>query len=147
MRGRFVLIFCFVLVLGPHNERTCSGDLSPIYSRNHEPAHTYLSIPVLSRFLPEPPPPLNISAQTPAAREQLRDGQHDFDFRFGIWHLHFRFLPEPLSGSRTWAESDGIVTVRQIWNGRASLEELEAGTPTASFEGVTRLLYNPQARQ
>ncbi len=90
--------------------------------------------------------PLNVSAQTPAAKEQLRDGQHDFDFRFGIWHLHFRFLSEPLSGSSTWAESDGIVTVRQIWNGRASLEELKAGTPSAPFEGMTILLYNPQAR-
>jgi hypothetical protein len=63
--------------------------------------------------------PLHVSAQTPAATQEFRDGQHDFDFRFGAWRTHLRILPQPLTASSTWIESDATVTVRQIWNGRA----------------------------
>jgi hypothetical protein len=91
--------------------------------------------------------PHQISAQAPAATQQLRDEQHDFDFRFGTWHIHFHFLLQPLTGSDKWVESDGTVTVRQIWSGRANLEELEAGSPGAPFEGMTLLLYNPQTHR
>ena len=68
---------------------------------------------------------LPVSAQAPAAAQQLRDGQDDFDFHFGTWHTHIRLLVHPLTGSNTWVESDGTVTVRKIWNGRANLEELQ----------------------
>jgi len=91
--------------------------------------------------------PVPVSAQAPAAVQQLRDGQHDFDFHFGTWHTHIRLLDHPLIGSNTWVESDGTVTVRKIWDGRASLEELEAGNSTTPFKGMTLLLYNPQAHQ
>jgi hypothetical protein len=91
--------------------------------------------------------PIPVFAQTPAAAQQLRDGQQDFDFHFGTWHTHLRFLVHPLTGSDTWAERDGTVNVRKIWNGRANLEELEAGNSTTTFKGMTLLLYNPQAHQ
>jgi len=87
--------------------------------------------------------PVPVSAQAPAAVQQLRDGQHDFDFHFGTWHTHIRLLDHPLIGSNTWVESDGTVTVRKIWDGRASLEELEGGNSTIPFKGMTLLLYNP----
>src|SRR5271155_4684082 len=90
---------------------------------------------------------LPVSAQAPAAAQQLRDGQHDFDFHLGTWHAHIRFLVHPLTGPNPWVESDGTVTVRKIWNGRANLEELEAGNSTTPFKGMTLLLYNPQAHQ
>ena len=90
---------------------------------------------------------LPVSAQAPAAAQQLRDGQDDFDFHFGTWHTHIRLLVHPLTGSNTWVESDGTVTVRKIWNGRANLEELEAGNSTTPFKGMTLLLYNPEAHQ
>ena len=90
---------------------------------------------------------LPVSAQAPAAAQQLRDGQDDFDFHFGTWHTHIRLLVHPLTGSDTWVESDGTVTVRKIWDGRANLEELEAGNSTTPFKGMTLLLYNPEAHQ
>lgn len=90
--------------------------------------------------------PISVSAQAPVAAQQLRDGQHDFDFHFGTWRTHIRLLAHPLTGSNAWIESDGAVTVRKIWDGRASLEELEANSP-APFKGMTLLLYNPQAHQ
>ena len=91
--------------------------------------------------------PVPVSAQAPAAAQQLRDGQHDFDFHIGTWHTHIRLLVHPLTGFNTWVESDGTATVRKIWDGRANLEELEAGSSTASFKGMALLLYNPQSHQ
>jgi hypothetical protein len=90
---------------------------------------------------------LPASAQTPAAPQQLHDGQHDFDFHFGKWHTHIRRLVHPLTGSTTWVELDGTVNVRKIWGGRANMEEIEAGNATTHFKGMTLFLYNPQARQ
>lgn len=53
----------------------------------------------------------------------------------------------PLSGSTTWVELDGTVTTRKVWDGRANLEELEAGNATTHFKGLTLFLYNPESHQ
>jgi hypothetical protein len=86
------------------------------------------------------------SAQTQAS-PQLHDGQHDFDFHFGNWHTNVQILVHPLTGSRTWVESDGTVAVRKILDGRGNLEELEASNATTHFKGITLFLYNPQSHQ
>ena len=96
--------------------------------------------------------PLPASPQTsPAAAEtgpqQIRDGQHDFDFHFGTWKTHIMRLAHPLSGSNTWIELNGTVKVRKVWDGRANMEELEAGNATTHFKGMTLFLYNPKAHQ
>lgn len=62
--------------------------------------------------------------QSSAATE--RDGQHDFDFNFGTWKTHVSRLAHPLAGSHTWVEYEGTSVVRKVWNGRASIFELEA---------------------
>jgi hypothetical protein len=85
------------------------------------------------------------TATTASAAEH--DGHHDFDFHFGAWHTHIRRLVHPLTGSTTWVELDGTVKVRKIWDGRANLEELEAGSGTAHFKGLTLFLYNPESHQ
>jgi hypothetical protein len=54
-----------------------------------------------------------------------RDGQHDFDFNIGTWKTHVSRLVLPLTGSTTWVEYEGVSVVRKVWNGRASLFELE----------------------
>ena len=94
--------------------------------------------------IPAHPQAASATAETGS---QLRDGQHDFDFHFGTWHTHIRRLLNPLTGSTTWIELDGAVTVRRIWDGRANLEEIEAGNATTHFKGMTLFLYNPQAHQ
>ena len=76
-----------------------------------------------------------------------RNGQHDFDFHFGTWHTHIKRLAHPLSGSTTWTELDGTVKVRKIWDGRANLEEIEAGNAAFHFKGLTLFLYNPESHQ
>lgn len=34
----------------------------------------------------------------------LRDGQRDFDFNFGVWRTHIRRLKEPVTGSPEYVE-------------------------------------------
>jgi len=91
------------------------------------------------------------SQATPAASQAgsqpVRDGQHDFDFHFGTWKTHIRRLTQPLSGSNTWVELNGTVTVRKVWDGRANLEEIEASNATTHLKGLTLFLYNPQSHQ
>ena len=82
-----------------------------------------------------------------AATPVQRDGSHDFDFNIGTWHTHIMTLQHPLTGSKTWAELNGTVTVRKIWGGKASMEEIEASGPTEHLEGLTLFLYNPQTHQ
>jgi hypothetical protein len=82
-----------------------------------------------------------------AAAEAPRDGQHDFDFEIGTWHTHLKRSLHPLSGSDTWAEYEGVTTVRKVWNGRANLVELAADGPDGHFEGLNLRLYNPRSRQ
>ncbi len=74
-------------------------------------------------------------------------GQHDFDFHFGTWKTHILLLAQPLSGSTTWIESNGVVTVRKILDGCANLEEIEASNATTHFQGLTLFLYDPASHQ
>jgi len=75
------------------------------------------------------------------------DGAHDFDFNFGVWKTHIRRLQNPLTGSRIWADYDGTSQVGKVWEGRASLFELEASGPAGHIEGVGLRLFNPRSHQ
>jgi hypothetical protein len=77
----------------------------------------------------------------------VRDGQHDFDFNFGVWTTHIRRLKQPFTGSTDYVEMHGTVTVRKVWNGRAQLEEIEVDGPTGHWQGLTLFLYDPKAHQ
>jgi hypothetical protein len=76
-----------------------------------------------------------------------RDGQHDFDFEFGVWRTHLKRLVHPLTGSNTWFEYNGTTTVKKVWNGRANLVELEVDGPKGHIEALSLRLYNPQSQQ
>jgi hypothetical protein len=45
------------------------------------------------------------ATQHQAAADQ--DGQHDFDFEFGVWKTHLSRLLHPLTGSTTWVTYQG----------------------------------------
>jgi hypothetical protein len=98
-----------------------------------------LSIRALARAVAAAP------VQPPSG--ELRDGQHDFDFNIGTWKIYTRLLLHPLTGSNDWVDLNGTVHVREVWDGRAQLEEIEADGSTGHFEGATLFLYNPQAHQ
>jgi len=88
--------------------------------------------------------PLAAAAQPAPAS---RDGSHDFDFNFGVWHTHIKRIANPFSGGDRSTELDGTVTVRKVWGGRAQIEEIKADGPDAHLEGLTLFIYNPQAGQ
>jgi hypothetical protein len=86
-----------------------------------------------------------VSIVRPAPAE--RDGQHDFDFEVGVWKTHLKRLVHPLTGSTTWVEYNGTSTVRQVWNGKANLLELDVDGPAGHIEGLSLRLYNPDSHQ
>jgi hypothetical protein len=88
----------------------------------------------------------SVGAQSQAT-SPASGGQHDFDFHFGTWRSHNLLLAHPLSGSSTWIERNGTVTVRKICDGRANLEEIESSNATTHFQGLTLFLYNPASHQ
>ena len=92
-------------------------------------------------------PIVHARADTAVATSTLRDGQHDFDFHFGTWKTHVSRLMHPLTSSTTWAEYEGVSVVRKVWNGRASLLELDVVGPAGHIEGVGLRLYDPQSHQ
>src|SRR5579872_687681 len=75
------------------------------------------------------------------------DGQHDFDFALGTWKAHLKRLEHPLTGSNTWVEFDGTFVARKVWDGRATIEEVELDSPGGHIEGLTLRLYNAQTHQ
>ncbi len=88
------------------------------------------------------------SAAAPtAAAAILHDGQHDFDFETGRWKIHLKRLVHPLTGSTSWVEFDGTTVTRQIWNGRAEIEEFETNGASDHIEGLTLRTYDPGTRQ
>src|SRR5262249_3160514 len=87
------------------------------------------------------------NAAGPEQSPKKRDGQHDFDFHFGTWKTHVSRLVHPLTGSKEWAEYDGTSVVSKVWNGRASLFELDVSGPAGQIEGVGLRLYNPETHQ
>jgi hypothetical protein len=82
---------------------------------------------------------------TPAAI--TRDGSHDFDFDFGVWKTEITRRLHPLTGSTESMKLTGTVTIRKVWGGKASLEEIEADGPKGHWQGMSIFLYDPAAHQ
>jgi hypothetical protein len=79
--------------------------------------------------------------------EAEHDGSHDFDWQIGSWKVHMRRLVHPLTGSSTWTELDGTVTVKKVWDGRSNLAEIVANGSSGHLELLSLRLYNPNSRQ
>ena len=92
--------------------------------------------------------PAKASAASPHPKPaELHDGQHDFDFEIGTWKIHLKRLLHPLTGSTTWVEFDGTTVTRQLWDGRANIEQFETTSSASHIEGLTLRLYNPASHQ
>ncbi len=91
-----------------------------------------------------PTPATAETVPPPAAAQAI---SHDFDFNVGVWRTHIKRVLEPLSGSDKSVELNGTVTVRNVWDGRAQIEKIEADGPQTRLEGTTLFLYNPTAHQ
>jgi hypothetical protein len=84
--------------------------------------------------------------EKPAVRTE-RDGAHDFDFDFGHWQTHITRRLHPLAGSSETIELKGTVDVRELFEGRAALEEIEVDGPQGHWEGMSVFLYDPVGHQ
>jgi len=103
----------------------------------------------LNGILPPTAKPSASSTTTSSSQNATtRDGQRDFDFEIGTWAIHMKRLAHPLSGSSDWMSPEGYShIVRKVWNGGASLAELENDRPTSHFDGLMLRMYNPQSHE
>ena len=81
------------------------------------------------------------------AMTQPPDGEHDFDFNFGVWKTHIERRVHPLAHSDEWTELNGTVTVHKLWGGRAAMEEIDATGPSGHLQGITLFTYDPVTHQ
>ncbi|WP_233841801.1 hypothetical protein [Dyella sp. 2HG41-7] len=72
---------------------------------------------------------------------------HEFDFEFGTWKTHVSLLAHPLTGSKAWAQFDGITVVRKVWGGEANLVELDMRNASRRVKLASFRLYNPTTHQ
>lgn len=68
----------------------------------------------------------------------------DFDFLFGSWSLHSRFLKGRLHGSTDWVESAGRLEVQPVLGGLGNVERYFGAPNGSPVEGVNLRLFNPR---
>ncbi len=84
----------------------------------------------------------------PSPAAGVRDGQRDFDFELGRWAIQIKRLVHPLSGSTEWKSPEGYThLVRKVWDGQASLAELENDRPSTHFDGLMLRMYDPASHE
>lgn len=80
-----------------------------------------------------------LTATSPSeGAKSVANTSHDFDFNYATWNTHIT------AGTKAMT---GLVCVRKIWNGKALMEEIKAGSGSSGFQGLTLFLYDPQAHQ
>jgi ribosomal 50S subunit-recycling heat shock protein len=86
----------------------------------------------------------------PTARSTLSGGaaaarasKHDFDFLFGSWNIHNRYLKGRLRHSTEWGEFDARSQVEPLLDGFGHLDRYSAVRDGTPFEGITLRLFDP----
>ena len=79
--------------------------------------------------------------------DEAEEGQHDFDFDFGTWKTHSSRLLHPLTGSKDWADMDGVSVVKKVWGGRANLVEYKADGSAGHVELLGLRWFNPATHE
>lgn len=86
----------------------------------------------------------------PTSRSVLGYGQnaaratkHDFDFLFGAWKVHNRYLNTRLRNSTDWIEFEGRANVQPLLNGFGHIDQYSAVREGQRLEGITVRLFNP----
>ena len=86
----------------------------------------------------------------PTSRSSLGDGpnaaratKHDFDFLFGSWKIHNRYLKDRLRHSTEWKEFDARSDVEALLDGFGHLDRYHAVRDGSPFEGITLRLFDP----
>lgn len=86
---------------------------------------------------------------TLAQEAAQRDGQRDFDFLVGAWKIHLKRLVQPAHGPKEWVDLDGTVVCRQVFDGRAEVEEFNVANRDKKMhiQGLAMRFYNPVSHQ
>ena len=71
----------------------------------------------------------------------------DFDFFFGSWNVHNRFLVGRLRGSTEWIEFPGTVDVWPLLGGMANVDSYQAARDGQTVYGTTLRLFDPKTDQ
>jgi hypothetical protein len=86
----------------------------------------------------------------PTSRSTLGGGaaaaratKHDFDFLFGSWNVHNRYLKARLRHSTEWVEFDARSQVESLLDGFGHLDRYSAVRDGSPFEGITLRLFDP----
>ena len=72
-----------------------------------------------------------------------RGTKHDFDFLFGSWKVHNRYLKGRLRGSTEWVEFDADADTQPVLDGLGNLDQSHAVRNGEPIKGVTLRLFNP----
>jgi hypothetical protein len=88
-------------------------------------------------------------ALTFAQEAAQHDGQRDFDFLVGPWKIHLKRLVQSEHGTKEWVDLDGTVVCRQVFEGRAEVEEfnVESRDKKMHIQGLATRFYNPTSHQ
>ena len=76
-----------------------------------------------------------------------RDGRHDFDFFYGKWNVHHRYLRHRLQGSHEWISFDGATTVWPIIGGLGNIDDNVMHTPKGITRGASVRFYDVKTRK
>jgi hypothetical protein len=94
--------------------------------------------------------PVSLLELEPTSRSGLGDGpkaaratKHDFDFLFGSWTVHNRYLKGRLRHSSEWVEFDAQSHVEPLLDGFGHLDRMTAVRDGSPFEGITLRLFDP----
>jgi hypothetical protein len=90
----------------------------------------------------------------PTSRSMLGNGpraarasKHDFDFLFGSWKVHNRYLRGRLQGSTEWVEFESRCEAMPLLHGLANLDRYTSERDGRPFEGMTLRLFDPATGQ
>jgi NIPSNAP len=94
--------------------------------------------------------PVSLLELEPTSRSILGNGpkaaratKHDFDFLFGSWNVHNRYLKARLRHSTEWLEFDARSQVEPLLDGFGHLDRYSAVRDGAAFKGITVRLFDP----
>jgi hypothetical protein len=94
--------------------------------------------------------PVSLLELEPTSRSRLGGGpraaratKQDFDFLFGSWNIHNRYLKDRLRRSTEWVEFDARSHVEPLLDGFGHLDRYSAIRDGSPFEGITLRLFDP----
>jgi hypothetical protein len=94
--------------------------------------------------------PVTLLDLQPTPRSMLGDGpkaaratKHDFDWLFGSWNIHNRYLKGRLQHSTEWIEFDARSETAPLLDGFGHLDRYFAVRDGVPFEGITLRLFDP----